>query len=203
MWTKSYHANSILVKGIPQHWLRVVAQDLALVWALEWGRFQIVTCYRWSNKHCCYRINTQGPTSVHWWLWFMGSTRYEDLTAVLQRIHVFWDVKLCHWASGPRHSEGSDCPHLQASGSPKQVVFDCFSPEDDGNMILQNAGKASPNDPTSQYSYLHQNYLQNSCMVGLLWNQHTCGHISSRRKETHRNVVIPTFCCSLLPHIQL
>lgn len=60
---------------------------------------------------------------------------FEVLTAVLLRIHVFWDVMLCHWASGPRHSEASECLHLQASGSPKQVIFDCLNHEYDGSMI--------------------------------------------------------------------
>jgi hypothetical protein len=37
----------------------------------------------------------------------------------LQRIQVFWDVTLCHWASCLQHSEGPQCRHLHSQA----VVF--------------------------------------------------------------------------------
>jgi len=51
------------------------------------------------------------------------SKRLQVLTAVLLKIHTFWDVMLCLWASSSRRFDGSYCVHLQELASVLQKTW--------------------------------------------------------------------------------
>lgn len=120
-----------------------------------------------------------------------------------QWIYIFWKVPLCHWVSGFRYSEGSQCLHLQGQAGQVQTTVSSFNYVTLEMQALRFFKISASTHPVKTVSHprrpassatllweLH-NLLLQQCLT-LLW---LCSPSPSQQSETMMTWHLKFQCC--------